>query len=238
MGDGDSGIHERERAEMVEVLARHFRDTRDLTGEDALEPSVRQAMLSVPRHRFVPESARHRAYADSALPIGCGQTISQPFIVALMTQLGRIRSGASVLEVGTGSGYEAAILAEIAQDVYTIERMSELADRACAVLGELGYGRVHVRCGDGFAGWPEAAPFDAILVTACAEEVPRPLVEQLSPDGRLIIPIGRPYAFQELQVIRAIGGGEHEVQHVLPVAFVPFVHEAGPDETNSRAGRA
>jgi protein-L-isoaspartate(D-aspartate) O-methyltransferase len=225
MDETSAETDERAHAEMVEAIARHFRDTADLTGEPELTAAVRTAMLSVPRHRFVPEPLLHMAYADSALPIGFGQTISQPFIVALMTQLGRIAPGARVLEVGTGSGYEAAVLAEIAADVYTIELVPELAERSGALLDDLGFGGVRVRCGDGFDGWPEAAPFDAILVTACADEVPRPLVEQLSADGRLVIPIGRPGAFQELQVVRATGGGQHEVQHVLPVAFVPFVHE-------------
>lgn len=229
------GSDERARAEMVEGIERHFRDTAGLTGESELVASVRKAMGSVPRHRFVPESLRHMAYADSALPIGFGQTISQPFIVALMTQLGRITQGARVLEVGTGSGYEAAVLAEIAADVYTVELVPELAEQSSALLDTLGLERIRVRCGDGFDGWPEAAPFDAILVTACAEEIPRPLVDQLKPDGRLVIPIGRPAAYQELQVVRATGGGAHEVQHVLPVAFVPFVHDSQADGSESGA---
>jgi len=237
MDEKGTGAEDRARAAMVEAIARHFRDTADLTGEFELAAAVRAAMLAVPRHRFVPDGAGHLAYSDSALPIGFGQTISQPFIVALMTQLGRISAGARVLEVGTGSGYEAAVLAEIAADVYTLELLPELAERAAALLDELGFGRVRVRCGDGFGGWPEAAPFDAILVTACADEVPRPLVEQLRPGGRLIIPVGRPNAFQELQVVRAIGGGRHEVQHVLPVAFVPFVHEPEPGEGETGGGR-
>ncbi len=220
----------RDLQQMVAQVARHFRDTADVTGEDALDERVRDAMLAVPRHRFVPDALRPRAYADSALPIGCGQTISQPFIVALMTQLARIEADSRVLEIGTGSGYETAVLAEIASEVYSVELVPELAERAEALLAELGIARVHVRTGDGFLGWPEAAPFDAILVTACAAEIPRPLIEQLSPDGRMVIPVGQPNAFQELQVIRATGGGEHVVQHVLPVAFVPFVHEPDPGD--------
>ena len=216
--------------EMVDQVARHFAETANTTGEAALEERVRDAMLAVPRHRFVPKALRPRAYADSALPIGCGQTISQPFIVALMTQLARVDRGARVLEIGTGSGYEAAVLAEVASEVFSVELVPELADRARALFAELAISQVHVRTGDGFAGWPEAAPFDAILVTACAAEVPRPLIEQLAPDGRMVIPVGQPNAFQELQVVRATGGGEHVVQHVLPVAFVPFVHEPGPDD--------
>ena len=220
----------RDAQEMVDQVARHFAETADTTGEAALEERVRDAMLAVPRHRFVPEALRPRAYADSALPIGCGQTISQPFIVALMTQLARVDHGARVLEIGTGSGYEAAVLAEVASEVFSIELVPELAERAEALFAELGISRVHVRTGDGFAGWPEAGPFDAILVTACAAEVPRPLIEQLAPDGRMVIPVGHPNAFQELQVVRATGGGEHVVQHVLPVAFVPFVHEPAPGD--------
>ena len=235
MRDPSDDALARERSRMVEVVARHFRDTRSTTGENELVEGVRAAMLCVERDRFVPESLRSEAYADSALPIGCGQTISQPFIVALMTQLARVGPNSRVLEIGTGSGYEAAVLAEIAAEVYTIELDPALAERASALFDELGTSRIQARCGDGFDGWPEAAPFDAILVTACAKEVQGPLVEQLSPDGRLIIPIGRPNAFQELQVIRSIGGGEHAVQHVLPVAFVPFVHE--PDGGQGETGR-
>ena len=220
----------RDLEQMVERVAWHFADTADVTGESALDERVREAMRTIPRHRFVPEALRPRACADSALPIGCGQTISQPFIVALMTQLARIDRGARVLEIGTGSGYEAAVLAALASEVYSVERVAELAERAEALFAELGISRIHVRTGDGFLGWPEAAPFDAILVTACAPQVPRPLIEQLAPDGRLVIPVGHPNAFQELQVIRATGGGEHVVQHGLPVAFVPFVHESAPDD--------
>jgi protein-L-isoaspartate(D-aspartate) O-methyltransferase len=230
MDETNSEMLGRERAEMVETIARHFRDTSALTGERELAARVRAAMLAVSRHRFVPDSLSHSAYTDSALPIGFGQTISQPFIVALMVQLSRIGPGARVLEVGTGSGYEAAILSELAEEVYTIELVPELATRARTTLEDLGYRRVQVRCSDGFDGWPEAAPFDAILVTACAHEMPRPLVAQLAPNGRMIIPVGRPNAYQELQVVRSTGDAEHEVQHVLPVAFVPFVHDPDRDE--------
>jgi protein-L-isoaspartate(D-aspartate) O-methyltransferase len=230
---GSGELYTRMAQDMADAVAQHFLDTGAETGEDRLNEAVRAAMLAVPRHRFVPDSLRHMAYADSALQIGFGQTISQPFIVALMTQLAQVGPGGRVLEVGTGSGYEAAVLAEIAQSVYSIELVPELAERAGALLEDLGYGKIRVRCGDGFGGWPEAAPFDAILVTACADEVPRPLVEQLEPGGRLIIPVTCPNALQELQVIRSMGGGEHAVQHVLPVAFVPFIHDS--DQTEAGA---
>jgi len=213
---------------MVERIERHFEETADTTGEAALDARIRQALLSVPRHRFVPEALEARAYADSALPIGCGQTISQPFIVALMTQLARVDRSARVLEIGTGSGYETAVLAEVASEVFSVELVPELAERAEALFAELGIPRIHVRTGDGFLGWPEAAPFDAILVTACAAEVPSPLLEQLAPGGRMVIPVGQPNAFQELQVIEASGAGAPVVRHVLPVAFVPFVHDPEP----------
>jgi protein-L-isoaspartate(D-aspartate) O-methyltransferase len=184
------------------------------------------ALRRVPRHAFVPPSERAHAYEDHALSIGHGQTISQPYVVALMTELAALRPGARVLEVGTGSGYQAAVLAELAGAVYSIEIVAPLARRAAATLAAQGYGAVHVRHGDGYRGWPEAAPFDAILVTAAAPRVPPALLEQLAPDGRLVIPVGD--AEQALEVHHRTERG-FEVQRVLPVRFVPMTGEVrGP----------
>src|SRR5262245_42108061 len=164
----------RDRMVATQLEARGIKDARVLA-----------AMRTVPRHEFVPDALAGSAYADSALPIGHAQTISQPYIVALMTELARLGPTSTVLEVGTGSGYQAAVLAEVAKAVYSIEIVEPLARRAEATLARLGYGRVHVRAGDGYRGWPEAAPFDAILVTAAPDQVPAPLIAQLAPGGRL-----------------------------------------------------
>ena len=194
-----------------------------LEARGILDPRVLAAMRKVPRDEFVPASLAPWAYEDAPLPIGHDQTISQPYIVALMSELAALRPGSRVLEVGTGSGYQAAVLAELARDVYTIEIVPELADASRATLARLGYGRVHVRQGDGYRGWPEAAPFDAILVTAAPERVPAPLLEQLAPNGRLVIPVGGPS--QELQVHRRTDHGI-EIDRVVPVRFVPMTGEA------------
>ncbi|HEY3119264.1 MAG TPA: protein-L-isoaspartate(D-aspartate) O-methyltransferase [Vicinamibacteria bacterium] len=176
-------------------------------------------MRKVPRHLFVtPGSAKH-AYEDYPLPIGHGQTISQPYIVAFMTQALGLKGGEKVLEVGTGSGYQAAVLAEIAKSVYTIEILEPLADEARERLARLGYKNVKVRSGDGYLGWPEAAPFDAIIVTAAAPRIPEPLKDQLKEGARLVIPVGDEY--QELMVVTRRGGGFEE-QRVIPVRFVPM----------------
>jgi len=185
---------------------------------------VLAAMGKVPRHRFVPAEIRHRAYDDCALPIGHGQTISQPYIVAFMTQQLEPRPTDRVLEVGTGSGYQAAVLAELVKEVYTIEIVDALAQRAKADLHHLGYTNVQVRAGDGYQGWPEAAPFDAIIVTCAPEQVPHPLVEQLKPGGRMIIPIG-PEWDQNLVLLRKEGDRLVE-RAVLPVRFVPMTGKA------------
>jgi protein-L-isoaspartate(D-aspartate) O-methyltransferase len=183
------------------------------------------ALERVPRHEFVPESQRSKAYGDHALPIDEGQTISQPYIVALMTELANPQPDHRVLEVGTGSGYQAAVLAELARDVYTIELLPNLAESAAARLERLGYGdRVRCRTGDGYLGWCDAAPFDSILVTCGADHVPEPLFEQLKPGGKLIIPIG-PRTAQKLRVIEKRPNGERAAHDVLPVRFVPLRRE-------------
>jgi protein-L-isoaspartate(D-aspartate) O-methyltransferase len=199
-----------ERARMVDV---------QIAGRGVRDPRVLAAMRRVPRHEFVPASLRSRAYDDGPLAIGHEQTISQPYIVAVMTELASLDAGSRVLEVGTGSGYQAAVLAEVAGEVYSIEIVEPLARGAEATLRRLGYSAVHVRHGDGHRGWPEAAPFDAIIVTAAPAQVPPPLLAQLADGGRLVIPVGEDA--QELQVHRRTAAGI-EVRRVFPVRFVPM----------------
>jgi len=188
------------------------------------DPAVLAAMQAVPRHRFVPLSQRPSAYADRALLIGLGQTISQPAVVAMMTEALKLSGTETVLEIGTGSGYQAAVLAEIVPAVYSIEIVEPLAARAKATLTELGYTeRVHLRTGDGYRGWPEAAPFDAIIVTAAPDHVPQPLVDQLKPGGRMVLPVGGD--LQQLVVIEKTAGGVVE-RSLIPVRFVPMTGEA------------
>ena len=187
-----------------------------------VSPRVLEAMRTVPRHAFVPPEFRVVAYTDQPLPIGEGQTISQPYIVALMTELAEVQPGDKVLEIGTGSGYQAAVLAKLTDSVYTIEILEPLARRAEQTLQGLGVTSVHVRVGDGYQGWPEVAPFDAILVTAAAPSVPEPLIEQLAENGRLVIPLGE--AAQELVVLTKTRRGLIQ-RDVIPVRFVPMVGE-------------
>jgi protein-L-isoaspartate(D-aspartate) O-methyltransferase len=207
---------DRERRTMVEqqVAGRGVRDSATL-----------RAMLTVPRHAFVPANLRSSAYSDHPLPIGHGQTISQPYIVGYMTALLGLKSGSRVLEIGTGSGYQAAILKEMGGEVYTIEIIAELEAAARERLERLGYGGVHVRRGDGFYGWTEAAPFDAIIVTAAAGFVPPPLVQQLKAGGRLVIPVGSVYGAQNLVVVEKAADGGLTTRTLLPVLFVPLVRE-------------
>lgn len=181
--------------------------------------AVLAAMRKVPRHRFVRPGAENLAYEDHPLPIGLEQTISQPYIVAYMTEAAGISPGDKVLEIGTGSGYQAAILGEVARDVYTIEIIPELAERARGILAELGYANVHVKAGNGYLGWPEHAPFDAIVVTAAPEEVPQALVDQLAVGGRMVIPVGS--ANQDMMIIERTKSGVVE-RRTIPVRFVPM----------------
>jgi protein-L-isoaspartate(D-aspartate) O-methyltransferase len=211
----------REQAALLAEIERDFRATATYTGEAALAPAVASALAAVPRHRFVQEADRERAYLNRPLRIGHGQTISQPFIVALMTQLARPEPTHRVLEIGTGSGYQAAVLAELVAEVRSIEIVPALAAGAAERLRELGYLNVQVRAGDGNHGWPDAAPFDAILVTA-AGRLPPALVEQLAPRGRLVIPIERGAGDQELVVITRGPDGEAVQETILPVRFVPL----------------
>ncbi|NBV22648.1 MAG: protein-L-isoaspartate(D-aspartate) O-methyltransferase [Proteobacteria bacterium] len=190
-------------------------------GRDIKDERVRAAMRTVPRHEFVPENQRFYAYDDRALPIGHGQTISQPYIVAFMTEQLKPQPTDKVLEIGTGSGYQAAILSGLVKEIFTIEIVTPLAERAEADLRRLGYTNVFVRAGDGYAGWPEHAPFDAIIVTCAPDQVPAPLVEQLKEGGRMIIPVGPDGGVQELYLLEKHGGAVK--QHaVLPVRFVPM----------------
>lgn len=183
---------------------------------------VLEAMRQVPRHLFVPEALRARAYEDRALPIGNQQTISQPYIVALMTDLLATGPDQIVLEVGTGSGYQAAVLSRLVRHVYSLEIIAPLAAEAAGRLSGLGYRNVTVRHGDGYMGWPEAGPFDAIMVTAGADHIPQPLVDQLKPGGRLVIPVGSSAANQQLVLLQKDRQGRIRTQQILPVAFVPF----------------
>lgn len=193
-------------------------------GDGITDERVLAAMKKVPRHEFVPENQRHLAYIDGPLPIGHGQTISQPYVVAFMTEILKPEGSDRILEIGTGSGYQAAVLAELAKEIHTIEIVPELAKRAAADLKRLGYTNIHTRLGDGFQGWPEAAPFDAIIVTCAPENVPPPLVSQLKDGGRMIIPVG-PAGNQQLILLRK-RGAQLERQAVLPVRFVPMTGEA------------
>jgi len=200
-----------------------------IAGRGVTDSLVLAAMLEVPRHLFVPPEYRRFAYADHPLPIGEEQTISQPYIVALMTELLNLKGREKVLEIGTGSGYQAAVLSEIAENVYSIEILEGLAARATRRLDSLGYSNVHVMCGDGYKGWPEKAPFDAIIVTAAPDHIPKPLKEQLKVGGRLVIPIGEVY--QELMVITRTASG-YESKSVIPVRFVPMTGEAQERKQN------
>ncbi|MEF8792108.1 protein-L-isoaspartate(D-aspartate) O-methyltransferase [Thiohalorhabdus sp.] len=207
---------------LLSEIAHEARYTGDETGRPELSERVMGAMRAVPREAFVPEDLAHRAYDNEPLPIGEGQTISQPFIVALMSDLLDPEPGDRILEVGTGCGYQAAVLAELVAEVYSIEYLADLGDAASQRLERLGYSNVHVRIGDGNRGWPEAAPFDGIIVTAGAPELPEALLEQLAPGGHMVVPVGRGLMGQDLRVVSKDAAGEVSSRSVLPVAFVPL----------------
>ncbi len=211
--------------------ARHRMVEGQLAGRGIHDERVLDVMREVPRHRFVPEDMWDMAYRDTPLPIGHGQTISQPYIVGYMTQMLQLTPNDRVLEVGTGSGYQVAVLSRLAEQVYTIERVEDLSKCAEQVVRDLGYHNVRFRVGDGGYGWPEAAPFDAIIITAAAPEVPQPLIAQLAESASLVAPIG-PAGYQEL--VRLTKQGEKtQVEHLVPVAFVPLVGEHGWREQDS-----
>ncbi|HZE11229.1 MAG TPA: protein-L-isoaspartate(D-aspartate) O-methyltransferase [Burkholderiales bacterium] len=213
------------RARMVAEIAAMARETGVETGRPKFGDAVLAAMTKVPRHRFVPFLQEAFAYENRPLPIGEGQTISQPYIVALMTDLLDPKPGDRVLEVGTGSGYQAAVLAELVAKVHTIEIVEPLGKRATQLLGELGYRNVEVRIGDGYGGWPAAAPFDSIIVTAAPAAIPQPLVDQLKPGGRMVIPVGGSSEVQQLLVVEKQSDGRTTTKRTLPVRFVPLTRE-------------
>ncbi len=217
--------YEAQRQGLVLAIERNARATSMYTGKSRLERAVLNAMRTVPRHEFVPAQFRDEAYANRPLPIGEDQTISQPSLVALMTDLADVGPDSVVLEVGTGSGYQAAVLAEIAAHVYTIEIIEVLGRRASETLERLGYENVTVKVGDGYLGWPEHAPFDAIVVTAAPETIPPPLIEQLEVGGKLVVPVGPEDRTQSLQVLEKRSDGRTRTTDVLPVAFVPLLRD-------------
>ena len=211
-----------DRAQMVQTIETHAQNATDALGRAHIDPRVLAVMNQVQRHRFVSDRYADQAYADRPLPIGHGQTISQPFIVALMTDLLQVGPDDVVLEVGTGSGYQAAVLAHLVQDVHTIEIIPELAASAEDRLGRLGYDNVHTYTGDGYYGVPGPAPYDAIVVTAAANQVPPPLIQQLKPGGRMAIPVGSGFALQHLMLVEKDVDGRVRTRQTLPVRFVPL----------------
>ena len=210
------------RREMIEVIESHARSATDALGRDHIDPEVLAVMGNLPRHEFVPDDQRDYAYDDRPLPIGYGQTISQPFIVALMTDMARVGADDVVLEVGTGTGYQAAVLARLVAEVHTIEIVPGLAESAEQRLARQGLGNVRAYQGDGYYGAPDAAPFDAIVVTAAASHVPPPLIAQLKPGGRMVIPVGGGFALQHLMLVEKDQAGRVRTRQTLPVAFVPL----------------
>lgn len=213
--DDRTDVYTMRRKQMVKSQI----EGRGVTDEDVLE-----AMERVPRHEFVPENYVEQAYEDYPLPIGHGQTISQPYIVAAMTELLQLRSDSRVLEIGTGSGYQAAILAELTDEVYTVEIIEALYEESKSRLERLGYKNIHTRCADGYYGWEEHAPYDAIIVTAAPDHIPQPLVDQLADGGRMVIPVGPPGAYQVLWLVTR-QGEEIKTEQIMGVAFVPLTRQ-------------
>jgi protein-L-isoaspartate(D-aspartate) O-methyltransferase len=214
--------------QMLHAIAIDYQLTASATGLSAPSAAVLAALRQVPREEFVLPEMRAYAHADNALPIACGQTISQPFIVALMTDLLQLQPGQRVLEIGTGSGYQAAVLACLVEQVFSLEIVPELADTARQRLRDLGYANIRMQIGDGYHGWPEQAPFDAIIVTAAADHVPEPLLQQLRSNGRMVIPVGCPSRHQVLRLIEKDDGGKLTSRDILDVSFVPLVGEHQP----------
>ena len=211
-----------QRRRMVRTITADVKATSARLGEPVLATRVLDVMGRVPRHEFVPDRLRRLAYANRPLPIGYGQTISQPYIVAVMTDLLDVDHDDVVLEVGTGSGYQAAVLAALVQQVYSIEIIPALAQRTQKQLLRLGYDNIETRIGDGYYGWEAYAPFDAIIVTAAASHLPPPLIEQLKPTGRMVIPVGGPFLTQQLMLVHKTAAGRVKTRQVLPVVFVPL----------------
>ncbi len=207
---------------MLKEIKMEVNLTRHLIGKEALDNRVMAAIGQVARHDFLPENLRYLAYKNGPVPIGSGQTISQPYIVALMTDLLNTEATGTILEIGTGSGYQAAILSKLVTKVYTIEIIETLAIKAHNRLNKLGYKNVVVRAGDGYFGWPEHAPYDGIIVTAAAPHIPQPLIDQLKTGARLVIPVGLPYSYQQLMVLEKMPNGQTKNQNILGVSFVPL----------------
>jgi protein-L-isoaspartate(D-aspartate) O-methyltransferase len=216
-----------QRARMVAEVEAMYAETRAETGVGAMSPAVRNALGKVERHRLVPPEQRAGAYRNHPLPIGSGQTISQPYIVAISADLLQPGPDHVVLDVGTGSGYQAAVLAEVVKHVYSIELIDSLGRTAAERLAEMGYRNIEVKIGDGYAGWPEKAPFDGIVVTAAAPSVPPALIAQLKPGGRMVIPLGNGY-MQHLKLVTKRADGGYDERTVLPVRFVPLVPQSTP----------
>jgi protein-L-isoaspartate(D-aspartate) O-methyltransferase len=213
---------------MLNDIEMEIHLTRHLIGKNSFDDRVMAAMEQVPRHKFLPPDLRYCAYDNGPAPIGSGQTISQPYIVALMSDLLNTKSSDIILEIGTGSGYQAAILSQLVQQVYSVEIIEDLAASARKRLCQLGYNNVEIRNGDGYFGWPEHAPYDSVIVTAAAPHIPPYLIDQLRQGARLVIPVGLPYSYQELMVVEKKVNGKIETQKVLGVSFVPLTgeHEA------------
>lgn len=216
---------------LLRDIESETRSTRSLTGKDALDDKVMEAMARVPREEFVPPHMQSMAFRNGPLSIGHGQTISQPFVVALMTDLLQLPEAAVVLEVGTGSGYQSAVLAGLARTVFSMEVIPELAEQARERLKRLGYRNIQVRVADGYDGWAEHAPFDGIMVTAAAPQIPQPLMDQLKPGARLVIPVGLPSMSQQLMVVEKDAAGETSTRDILGVAFVPLTRGTGGSHT-------
>lgn len=218
---------------MLDDIETEVKLTRHLIGKDTLNDRVMAAMKEVPRHKFLPADFRFLAYANGPAPIGLGQTISQPYIVALMTDLLNPKPTDSILEIGTGSGYQTAVLSKLVNHVYSLEIIDELAVKARRQLKKMGYTNVTVRTGDGHSGWPEHAPYDGIIVTAAATYIPEALVDQLAVGARLVIPLGVAYSYQELTVMERKENGEIESRNILDVNFVPLIDKPGKPTKNS-----
>lgn len=210
---------------LLDEIESEYKYTSGMTGKHSLDPKVKTALSRVPRDKFVAKSHIDSAFYNGPLPIGHGQTISQPYIVAIMTDLLELEADDVVLEIGTGSGYQAAILSQLCRQVYSIEYIPALADIARARFKKLGYDNIKSKTGNGFDGWPDHAPYDGIIVTAAATQIPPPLIEQLKPGGRMVIPLGQAYFHQELTLVRKNENGELDIRDILGVAFVPFQGE-------------
>ena len=217
MNDGIKG--------MIADIESEVSYTRSMIGKSALDPRVMKVMASVPRDEFVPDDMKHAAFLNGPLPIGDGQTISQPYIVALMTDMLAIEPEHTVLEIGTGSGYQTAVLSQLCKQVYTVECIAALSERACVHFRKLKYENIEATIGNGYQGWPEHAPYDGIIVTAAASHIPEALIEQLKPGGKLVIPVGGAYTSQTLMLVRKDEQGEIDIDSVLDVVFVPLVDE-------------